>query len=812
MTRLRRLTALVATVILVAATPALAQVDHPRPFPPPCGVFDGCILPPQPDGRVVIERYRVDTVIEDQIAVTRVTQVLRNDGHGQAEGVFLHPLPAGAAVTELVLWIDGEPVTGDVLNAGDARGTYEDIVRRLRDPALLEFADQGLVRLRVFPIPEGKERRVELEYVEVLGADSGLVRYVHPMGRETASLGGVESASASIEIRSSNADVKNVFSPTHDVDVDRRTARRVVVSWESGRDAVDTDFAVHWSTSTDTIGAGVLSFRDAGEDGFFALLVAPGLLDEDAIAVPKDVILVIDRSGSMEGAKFAQAQDAARFVLERLNPDDRFSVISFATGLDSFATRLRPASEARLAIDWVDRLGAGGGTDIHAALTEAFDHADDEHPAYVIFLTDGLPTEGIVHSGGIVERLTDAAPDTVSLFAFGVGYDVDTILLDTLAQGHRGTTTYVTPGEDIDTAVSILYGKVASPVLTDVRLVMDGVGAGDIYPLPLPDLFAGEQLVVVGRYRDPGAGTVTLTGMVGRDERTFRFDDLAFVRDGGTETLPRLWATRKIGHLLREVRIDGPTDEAIDQIVRLSIRFGVVTPYTSYLVTEPAPFGEVELERIVDDAFEAAATTTAPTAGRDAVNQSATAGSLADSDHAAAPGEHGDRVQFAGSRTFLLTDGVWVDTTYDPDLVPLAVPFLSDAYFALAGDPDIATALGLGDQLIVMADGIAYGIVAEGEPGDPFTPPTTVATSVPTTIATGPGTTVPTVTPTTTREIPGITERPPPITTPATTAVATAIIVAGTADGSSPTSLPIVLAVVLGLIGVVAALAIVGRD
>ncbi len=282
--------------------------------------------------------------------------------------------------------------------------------------------------------------------------------------------------------------------------------------------------------------------------------------------LPKDVLLVLDRSGSMEGEKFRQAQSALQFILQNLNPEDRFNVITFSTGLDSFATRLQPVSQVGEASAWVDRLSAGGSTDINRALLEAVSFTDRERPAYLIFLTDGLPTEGVTDSQQILNNVADNAPANLRLFSFGVGYDVDTFLLDSLAQDHHGTSSYVVPGERLDENISAFYEKISTPVLTDLSLDFGDIAAFDIYPSPLPDLFVGSQIILVGRYRAGGATTVTLQGEVDGRTETFRFPEQVFARDSREDgvfltALPRLWATRKIGSLLNQVRLQGPDEE-----------------------------------------------------------------------------------------------------------------------------------------------------------------------------------------------------------------------------------------------------------
>ncbi|NQV06445.1 VWA domain-containing protein, partial [bacterium] len=579
------------------------------------------------------------------------------------------------------------------------------------DPALLEYADHGLVKLRVFPIPEDGTRRVEIEYAQVLPTDGGLFRYRHPLGAEIRG-GEVESVTARIEIRSDQR-LAGITSPTHTISVDRVDERSAVIGYE-GTGADEGDLVLYVGLTDGEIGAHLVTYADpaGGDDGFFLLMLSPGLADDDEV-VAKDVILVIDRSGSMEGEKFEQAQTAAEWVLRHLNEDDRFGVITFSTGVREFSPDLSDTGDIPDAIDWIASQEPAGSTDIDMALSSAFEMASDR-PAYVVFLTDGLPTEGVTDTAAIIDRAGRRAPENVSLFAFGVGWDVDTVLLDTLATEHHGTSTYVTRGESVDEAVTALYAKVSSPVLTDVSIDVSGVTLSDIYPRPLPDLFSGGQTVIAGRFDGSGAAVITVTGWA-RDEQIALEYEATFPRTGGNEAIPRLWATRKVGYLLRDVRLNGPSEETIDQIVRLAIRYGIVTPYTSYLVTEDTPFGAEAIERITDKEYAAAVTTTLVVSGEAAVDAAAAAGGLADSDVTASSSGYGEILKTAGSRTFRLTDGVWIDTAWDPDNGTTPVEFLSADYFALtAAHPDLGTALSVGDRVIVTWGDVAYEVVEEG--------------------------------------------------------------------------------------------------
>jgi Ca-activated chloride channel family protein len=733
-------------ILLPIPIPALAD-GIIIPEPPICDPGP-CPPRPRPISQLEIRYHHVDVSIEDQIAVTHVDQVFYNPNDWTIEGTYIFPIPHGAVVTSFILWIDGQAVEGQILSADEARSTYEEIVREMQDPALLEYAEQGAVQARIFPIPAGGERRIEFEYTEVLMAENGLVRYIYPLNTEKFSTQPLKEVRVSLDVKSS-LPIRAAYSPSHPVAVSEEGWYHIKAGYEEADIKPDTDFAFYYSIGENEA-FHLLSYRDPSDeldpDGFFTLLLAPSP-DAAVETLPKDVMLVLDRSGSMEGEKFRQAQDALVYILQHLNPDDRFNIIAFSTALETYALSLRGAGEIEDAITWVERLSAVGSTDINRALLEAVTLGDSERPTYLIFLTDGLPTEGVVESTQILHNLTNKASEHLRLFAFGVGYDVDTYLLDSLAQNHHGTSSYVVPGEQIDEVLSTFYGKISTPVLTGLELDFGDLVVTDLYPSPLPDLFDGSQIVVVGRYRDGGFADVRLTGQVNNQVQTFTFPDQVFTADSRKASLestnlqfiPRLWATRKIGYLLTQVRLHGPEQELIDQIVRLSIRYGIVTPYTSYLVTEPSPLGAAERDRIAEEQFvELESGVGAPTYGREAVEKAAAQGELEDSNIAAVPMvDAADIVRTVGSRTFVYSDEAWVDTAFDPDTMQtVKVAFLSDDYFALAASrSSLAAAFALGPRVIAISEGIAYEVVgSEVTTGSIDIPPTLEVDSSPTDI------------------------------------------------------------------------------
>jgi Ca-activated chloride channel family protein len=346
-----------------------------------------------------------------------------------------------------------------------------------------------------------------------------------------------------------------------------------------------------------------------------------------------------------------------------------------------------------------------------------------ERPTMVLFLTDGVATEGEQDTSRIISNIADAAPSNVRLFSFGVGDDVDTILLDTLSSEQHGRTTYVRPGQALNEAVSGFYSGITAPVLADVDLAIDGVEVDDMYPAPLPDLFAGSQLVALGTYSDGGRAEITLSGEVNGKPTDFTYP-VTFAADGGSDFLPRLWATRKIGYLVNQIRLHGENPELVDAIIDLSLEYGIVTPYTSYLITEDDIQSDASRQRAAEMAASEIAAE--PAVGSAAVDRAQSVQQLTDAEQMAPVpqatfiADGGEEInaaevlRYAGSHAFVLRDGEWTDTRYNPETMTTKdLAFASDEYFDLLDEqPGLAQAFALGQQVVVVVDDVAYRITA----------------------------------------------------------------------------------------------------
>jgi Ca-activated chloride channel family protein len=703
----------------------------------PAVVFAQGQIIPHPIGRPVridpfsVKSMFVDVEIERQVATTIIEQVFHNAANTILEGMYLFPIPEKASISKFTMWMNGEEVEGEVVEAKKARQIYEDIVRRMRDPGLLEYIGRDLFRARVFPIPAKGDVQIKIVYEEILVYGAGLVEYRHPLkvdGNRTKTIGQVSIA---VDI-SSDVSVKSLYSPTHDIDVDI-SGRSASCGFEANDAVLDRDFVMYYTVSTDDVGLNLLTHRRDDGDGYFMMLVSPGRLGDPTKVVAKDVVFVLDKSGSMKGEKIDQAKGALSYCIKNLNASDRFNIVLFSTNVVTYSDRLVEATrrEKNKATEYITEITARGGTDVNNALLAALESLESDRPRMVIFLTDGRPTVGEANIETILSGLRERN-DSVRIFPFGVGYDVNTILLDQLSVDHRGAVDYIKPEEDIELKVSRFYDKVSNPVLADVELQVVGVELLDIYPGQLPDIFDGTQLVVLGRYRGRGAKSITLTGDVGGRERKFDYEGTFERRSDEFAFIPRIWANRKIAYLLSEIKIHGAEQELIDEVIELSLEHGIITPYTSYLILEEGT--EADRERLswgatepLSDApspgrgtsVDALASTMSdalaekPVSGEGAVGLSRYLAKERKASNLAVNKQETGVVRYAGEKRFVLRGDVWVDEEYRDDMDVIEIEFLGDDYFALLDEhPALKHILALGRNVTFVFENHAYRITS----------------------------------------------------------------------------------------------------
>ncbi len=534
--------------------------------------------------------HHVTVAIEDQVAVTRLEQTFRNHTDRQLEATYVFPVPKGASVRKFSMWVDGKEVPGELVEAAKARQIYTSIVQRTLDPGLLEYMGNDILRLRVFPIPPRGDQKITVSYTSVAPRENGLVEYVYPLRTDGKAVQTLEKFSLRVELKSQHA-LTNIYSPTHAITMSRPSDSRAVVTFEKEQALLDKDFQLYYSAGGKDVGLTALTHRPVkGAPGYFLLLASPRAELSKSQQVPRDMIFVLDTSGSMRGKRMTQARSALKYCLNNLGENDRFALLNFATTVNKYAEDLLPATRANLeqARKWVDDLEATGGTAINDALLAALAlrGADTGRTFTIVFFTDGRPTIGETDVEKIRKNVEARNSANTRIFTFGVGDDVNASFLDRLADGSRALSTYVRESEDIEHKVSGLFAKISNPVLANLKLTVGpSVKLAEVYPPELPDLFHGSQLVVLGRYTGEGHAAIKLTGTVGKDTREFVYE-LKFPEktDEGRGFVEDLWARRKVGYLLDQIRLHGEAKEVKDEVIALAKRYGITTPYTSYLV------------------------------------------------------------------------------------------------------------------------------------------------------------------------------------------------------------------------------------
>ncbi|MDP2914734.1 MAG: VIT domain-containing protein [Candidatus Aminicenantes bacterium] len=672
---------------------------------------DGFIVPhpPRPGDAVpplTVKYHHVTIEIANQVAKTSVDQVFLNNFDRDIEGTYIFPLPEGASISEFAMWIGSQKVSGEILDAQQARRVYEDIVRRMKDPALLEYIGRNMFMARVFPIPAKGEKRIQISYTEVLRSEKNLVRYRYPLSTEQLSYEPIKDVSLSVKI-SSPVPISSVYSPTHKISVRKETEGRAVAGFEESNTKPDKDFVLYYSLSPDDVGLSLINWSGA-EGDYFMLLAAPRFAAAKEKVLNKNLIFVLDSSGSMSGTKIQQTKEAARFVINHLEENDRFAIIDFDDGVSLFAPELLPAQSANRAkaLKFIDEIQDSGGTNINEALLQALKMVrSGDRPNYILFLTDGQPTVGATDTGAILRNIGGANEARARIFVFGVGNDVNTELLDQISLMNRGTSVYVGPNENLEVSLSNYYEKISAPLLSDLVLSTSGIEFRDAYPRTLPDLFKGSQLVLVGRYSGAGPATVTLRGKVGKEDRKFVLEGQRLVKDDAYNFLPRLWATRRIGFLLEEIRLRGTSTELVDEVKNLGLKYGIVTPYTSYLVTEKERLSIAAATPEAQDALQ-----NRQVSGAGAVKMAAATQALKSEDQAAQAASK--LIRYKEDKTFFFKDGFWVDSTFKEGGQTKEIKFHSDEYFRLVADkPGLAKYLAVGAKVIVCTEGVNYKII-----------------------------------------------------------------------------------------------------
>jgi Ca-activated chloride channel homolog len=731
---------LCAAVVLAAAVPANA-----------------CFMRSPMPVQVWLDHVHVN--ITDQVAVKTYDCTFRNaNSRAVVGGTCYMELEPGAQVDNMTVLVDGKKMQAEILDVEKAKKVFTDIVKNGGSPALLEYYGNQLIQTQVPRIAPGSTVKVQLTYTMVLKQRGGLVRLQMLNTNPKALMQPLKSASVTVNINSKQP-IKNVYSPTHEIKFEEKKGWDISVTWKQNNYLPKHPFVLYYQTDNKDVAASLVAHKELDEAGHFMLMLSPtigkgaGQITAKQV-LPKDVVFCVDTSGSMlDKGKMEQARKALEYCVKTLRPGDRFNIVDFSTTARSFhadgLVTFDDKSKAK-ALKYVEKLNARGGTAIDEALQLSLKLLGRKASTggrlkMIVFATDGLPTIGETEPEQILRTMAKKNTEDVRIFVFGEGFDVNTKLLDFLALNHRGEADYILPNENITQKIGKFFDRVGSPIMTDLHISFEGLEVKDVYPRKISDVFKGEQVIIYGRYTGHGKKTIKLTGRVKGATKTFEYP-LTFPeysQDDKASFVPRLWAGRKVDFLLAEIRKQGksPSKELVNEVTYLAKRYGIVTPYTSFLVTDdvagkatPGPSGgpvrlpPVALNRgrqaaeVLKSLKESQAqqgngpraVTASKTAAdlRKAGSRSGGAaafGNLADGYFAGAKGWPAGRrsslqaLRYIGTKSFYNYGGVWYEGTFaTKDAKSLKkITVGSDAYFTLlAKDGRIAKYLALENVVV----------------------------------------------------------------------------------------------------------------
>ena len=701
--------------------------DIPKRIHPP-------VLPPQP--RITpayLENVKVEVQINDRAAETTVDALFKNPSRFDAEAEWLFPIPPGAYVHKTVLFVDGKEIKAETLDSNKARTIYESIVAKLRDPLLLEYAGWGLVRARIYPVPAGKSASVHFAMSSLLPESGGVIEYKFPFKGICVKREKPKFISCIINIKGSKP-IGAVYSPNKGTEVKRISKNEAKVGWEvKGKDV--EDLTVYFTMAEKEFGLLSLFYPLKSDEGIFMFTINPKREGKEAQEIPKTVVFVVDTSGSMQGRKIEQVKKALKFFISSLRDNDAFNIVSFATDVSKLFPEPSPANEKakKKALEFVSKIEAEGGTNLHDALVSALDFKEEKRMPIILFLTDGLPTIGETDPKTIIEHIKLSNKVKAKIFVFGVGKDVNAFLLDKIAYDSKGDRHYISEDESIEVKVSSLLKKISHPALSDPKIKIDGVTLKSITPNPLPNLFYGSSLVVIGKYFGTGKHELVFEGKVLGEQKKWVYDiEIPNKVTPGLSWLEPLWAQRRIAFLIDEVRLNGPKKELINEIKQLGKKYGIVTPWTSHLVAEeteritkalgispPTPSWSRAVPEVDSGGgflgkkrkVQLKGESNAPMAPRDnSISNSKLLLKMKTQDKL----EQGSQtVKRVANKTFIkVSKSLWVDSEYKKDMELFVVKAFSKEYFEILHKYPIAAKwFAVGKNIIVVIEGKAYKII-----------------------------------------------------------------------------------------------------
>lgn len=546
----------------------------------------------------------VDVRLTDTLATTHINITVDNHGSNTTQARLVLPVPDGSTIRSFGIDGLGDEPTAKLLPRAEATQRYNEIVRQMIDPGLLEFVGNAMIQSSVFPVEPGKSRTMTVVYEQTLDAHRGRVEYVLP--RSASYAGSAIKWSVDIELES-NGSMGPVFSPSHPIvsKITSKQSMKVAVPMLDEPGA----FRLYAVLGTDD-DATTLLYPDPADpgSGYFMFIADAPEIEKDANTIPREITIVIDRSGSMNGEKIHQARESAKQIVAGMNMGEFVHIFDYADDVRSFSDLPVQITRESLPaiIAYIENIQSRGGTNLHGALMESLSSKVTEgHLPMVLFLTDGLATVGTRDESAIRSDAQKNNGFDRRVFTFGIGYDVNVPLLDGLAMDTRAESTFILPNEDVEMKVGQVFDKLDGPVMIEPKfdaayaVTETKIDFSMIEPSSLGDLFSGSRVVVLGQYHsllhEPAQMWISssLPRQTHAEDPTNALVADFFVEDASTRYafIARLWAQKRIDSLINQIRLAGadgtePNTELVDEIVRLSLEHGIMSEYTAFLAEE----------------------------------------------------------------------------------------------------------------------------------------------------------------------------------------------------------------------------------
>ncbi len=573
-----------------------------------------------------IKSHHVEVTIADGYAITEVEQTFHNPHAQDLEAIYAFPVPKHGAVAEFTVWIDGQPVSGEVLERQQARQIYEEEKAAGRDAGLTEKNDYRTFDISVSPVRAGQDTRIRFVYLQPVQVDTGMGRYLYPLEE-----GGVDerklafwNANDVIEeqfsfkltlksaypveaVRMTNpnhAQINQITPQQWQVELSNHSAS-LSEAGEEGNAApltaptaftLDQDIVVYWRHQAGLPGSvDLLTHKPEGaQRGTFMLTVTPGD-DLQPIEEGVDWIFILDISGSMQG-KFATLADGVQRALKKMRPLDRFRIILFNDHARELTQGYVNATPDRIRhySDQISRIDASGSTNLYAGLHDGLKAMDADRTSAIILVTDGVANVGETRQRHFLNLLSKK---DVRLFTFIMGNSANQPLLETLTRASNGFAQTVSNSDDIVGQILLASSKVTHQALHGVQLKIKGIKTADLTPGQIGSLYRGQQLVLFGHYWGDGMADITLTGQISGTNRDYRTRINFPANSGANPELERLWAYATIEEMTQEIATFGEEADLKQAITDLGIEYGLVTDYTAMLVLRDEVFSARGIER-----------------------------------------------------------------------------------------------------------------------------------------------------------------------------------------------------------------------